>query len=90
MDRARRVKRRPPAVGERLRRLEIQGAQLMAITQAILDAQARLDAAIQANSTKLDEVLAQVKEAMTSTEQQQMAEAITASAVALEAINTKA
>jgi hypothetical protein len=61
----------------------------MAIAQSILDAQARLDAAIAANSAKVDQLLAGQSGAMTPAEIQQVADAITASATTVEATNAK-
>ena len=60
----------------------------MAIIQAILDAQARLDAAIAANSAKVD-VLIAGQGGATVAEQQTVAEAVNASAAAVEATNAK-
>lgn len=62
----------------------------MAIAEAILEAQARLDAAIVANTAKVDALLTVSTGTMTAAEQQQVAEAIAASATAVEATNAKA
>lgn len=61
----------------------------MAIAQAILDAQARLDAAIAANSAKVDALIAAGTGAASPAEQQQIADTIAASAAAVEATNAK-
>lgn len=61
----------------------------MAIAQAILDAQARLDTAIAANSTKIDALIAATTGSASPDEQATIAAAIAASAAAVEANNAK-
>lgn len=61
----------------------------MAILQAILDAQAKLDAAVTANSAKVDALIAGTTGGATPAEQQAIADAIAASAAAVEATNSK-
>lgn len=61
----------------------------MAISQAILDAQARLTAAIVENSAKVDALIAAGSGGATPAEQQVIADAINASALAVETINSK-
>lgn len=63
----------------------------MAILQGILDAQARLDTAVAAVSTKVDTLIANQTDptAMSVAEQQQVADQITASAVAVDAVVAK-
>jgi hypothetical protein len=73
----------------------LQG-ELMGIAQVIVDAQARLETAIAANSTKVDALIAAVAAggtpdptSATAAEQAQIADAINASAAEVEAINAK-
>ena len=61
----------------------------MAILQAILDAQAKLDAAVAANSAKVDALIASGTGGATVAEQQTIADAINASAAAVETTNAK-
>lgn len=71
--------------------IERQQGELLVIAQAIQDAQAKLDAAIKANSDKVDGLLSALTNAggATAAEEQQIADAINASAAAVEAINAK-
>jgi|ERR1043165_602366 hypothetical protein len=62
---------------------------LMAVAQSILDAQAKLDAAVAANTVKVDALIATVQGSATPAEQDQIANAIAASAAAVEATNAK-
>jgi hypothetical protein len=64
-------------------------SKLMAKLQAILDAQARLDAAVQANTAKIDALIAAQAGSATPAEQAEIAAAIDASAAALDANNAK-
>jgi hypothetical protein len=61
----------------------------MAVLQAILDAQAKLDAAVTANSAKVDALIAAGTGGATVAEQQTVADAIAASAAAVEVTNAK-
>ena len=61
----------------------------MAILQTILDAQIRLDAAVKANSDKVDALIAAGTGGATVAEQQTVADAINASAAPGEATNAK-
>ena len=64
----------------------------MAIAQSILDAQARLDAAVVVNSQKVDALIAQIaagQSGMSQADIDATAAAINSSAAAVEAINQK-
>ena len=61
----------------------------MAVSQSVLDAQARLDAAVAANTAKVDALLAAAQGSATPAEQDQIANNIAASAAAGEATNAK-